>query len=150
MTHGNSLFTLIILSPFDYDIDMYSVVVYFTIWYLYQYLKYLIHIATAVYVASLRISVKCSLITKLYILQLYKHCMHACMYIYQYEARNLHFFSGLKNRKLKKYSFFSHCGYYWKMKFYCKWSIFSCIMEAIHIKGTACSLSNTDHRYTYI
>ena len=34
------------------------------------------------------------------------------------------FFRGLKNRKLKN-SHFPHFAYYWKMKFYCKWSIFS-------------------------
>ena len=32
---------------------------------------------------------------------------------------------GLKKQKIGKYSFPPHFAYYWKMNFYCKWSIFS-------------------------
>ena len=54
-----------------------------------------------------------SLITKVYMLQLYKHCISTW-------SQKPTFSSGLKNRKLEKKSLSPHFGYYWKMKFYCK------------------------------
>ena len=47
----------------------------------------------------------------------------------------IYIFQRTKKQKIEKFSFSPHFGYYWKMKFYCKWSIFSYLVT---------------YRYTYV
>ena len=56
------------------------------------------------------------LITNVYMLQPYKH-------YYINMKPKIYIFQRTKKQKIEKFSFPPHFAHYWKMKFYCKWSI---------------------------